>query len=143
MGEIEKIKHLVRYYTTLCGTRDPFKIADRLGVLYQIGDCDFDGCYIFLKNRRYIFLSNRLSADDLRLVMAHELGHALLDRKQNCYFMRNKTLFSIVRFERRANTFAAYLLIDDDLIADYKNFTWEQFSDCTGYPEELIKLRLK
>lgn len=143
MGEIEKIKYLVRYYTTLYGTRDPFKIADRLGVLYQIGDCKFDGCYMFLKNRRYIFLSNRLHADDLRLVMAHELGHAVLDRKENCYFIRNKTFLLNSKFERRANTFAAYLLIDDVLLSEYEEFTWEQFSDCTGYPEELVRLRLK
>lgn len=143
MGENEKIARLVKYYTKFCGTRDPFKIADRLGVLYQIGECEFDGCYIFLKNHRYIFLSNRLGADELQLVMAHELGHALLDRKQNCYFMRNKTLFSIARFERRANLFAAHLLINEDMVQEYKDFTREQFCQSTGYPEELIELRLK
>jgi Zn-dependent peptidase ImmA (M78 family) len=143
MGENEKIARLVRYYARVCGTRDPFKIADQLGVLYQIGDCEFDGCYMFLKNRRYIFLSNRLEGDELRLVMAHELGHALLDRKQNCYFMRNKTLFSMARFERRANLFAAYLLIDGDTLSMYRGFNREQFCNSTGYPEELLELRLK
>lgn len=143
MGEIERIARLVKYCIKLCETRDPFKIADQLGVLYQIGDCEFDGCYMFLKNRRYIFLSDRLDRDELQLVMAHELGHALLDRKQNCYFLRNKTLFSISRFERRANMFAAHLLINEDMVAEYENFTRGQFCDVTGYPKELIELRLK
>lgn len=143
MGETEKIKHLVAYYTKIFKTRDPFKIADRLGVLYQIGNCKHEGCYMFLKNHRYIFLSNKLNEIDLQLVMAHELGHAILDRKENCYFIRNKTFLLNSKFERRANTFAAYLLIDDNLLFAYKDFTREQFCDCTGLPEELIKIRLK
>lgn len=143
MGETKKIKHLVAYYTKAFKTRDPFEIADRLGILYQIGNCKYEGSYMFLKNHRYIFLSNKLNDNDLKLVMAHELGHALLDRKENCYFIRNKTFLQNSKLERRANTFAAYLLIDDNLLSEYKTFTWEQFCYCTGYPEELLKLRLK
>ena len=96
-----------------------------------------------LKNHRYIFLSNQLSREELILVMAHELGHALLDRKSNCYFIRNKTLLLNSRLERRANLFAAYLLISDDLIAEFNGYTIDQMSLCTGYPKELIELRLK
>lgn len=98
---------------------------------------------MFLKNHRYIFLSNQLKDQELNLVMAHELGHALLDRKANCYFIRNKTLLLNSHIERRANLFAAYLLITDDMLKEYINCTEEQFCACTGYPKELIKLRLK
>lgn len=143
MGEIERIKRLVTYYKRLCNTSDPFEIADRLGILYQIGNLNQEGCYMFLKNHRYIFLSNQLSREELILVMAHELGHALLDRKSNCYFIRNKTLLLNSRLERRANLFAAYLLISDDLIAEFSGYTTEQMSLCTSYPKELIELRLK
>lgn len=143
MGEIERIKRLVAYYMRLCNTSDPFEIADRMGILYQIGNLNQDGCYMFLKNHRYIFLSNQLSREELILVMAHELGHALLDRKSNCYFIRNKTLLLNSRLERKANLFAAYLLISDDLIAEFNGYTIDQMSLCTGYPKELIELRLK
>ena len=95
------------------------------------------------KNHRYIFLSNRLDRTELNLVMAHELGHALLDRKANCYFIRNKTLLLVSKLERRANLFAAYLLISDDMLQDYTGYTQDQFCQCTGYPKELIELRLK
>ena len=143
MGEIERIKRLVAYCKRLYNTSDPFEIADRLGILYQIGNCKQEGCYMFLKNHRYIFLSNRLNNSDLKLVMAHELGHALLDRKANCYFIRNKTLLLNSKLERRANLFAAYLLIDDEILVEYKGYTKEQFCNCTGYPKELIELRLR
>ena len=143
MGDIERIKRLVSYYRRMYDTSDPFEIADRLGVLYQIGNCKQEGCYMFLKNHRYIFLSNQLKDQELNLVMAHELGHALLDRKVNCYFIRNKTLLLNSRIERRANLFAAYLLITDDMLKEYIDCTEEQFCTYTGYPKELVELRLK
>lgn len=143
MGERERIRRVVAYYIRIFGTSNPFEIADRLGVLYQIGNLKQEGCYMFLKNHRYIFLSNQLNREELILVMAHELGHALLDRKSNCYFIRNKTLLLNSKLERRANLFAAYLLIPDDLVAEFNGYTMEQMSLCTGYPKELLELRLK
>ena len=143
MDDLMRVKRLVAYCTKRCGTSNPFEIADQLGILYQIGNCDHEGCYMFLKNHRYIFLSKSLDRTELNLVMAHELGHALLDRKANCYFIRNKTLLLVSKLERRANLFAAYLLISDDMLADYHGYTQDQFCQCTGYPKELIELRLK
>ena len=143
MEEIERIKRLVAYYTRTYDTSDPFELADYLGILYQVGNCKHEGCYMFLKNHRYIFLSKHLEHNELRLVMAHELGHALLDRKVNCYFIRNKTLLLNSKFERRANLFAAYLLINDNLLQECAGMTKEQFDKITGYPEELIELRLR
>lgn len=143
MEDLMRVKRLVAYCTQKCGTSNPFEIADQLGILYQIGNCEHEGCYMFLKNHRYIFLSNRLDRTELNLVMAHELGHALLDRKANCYFIRNKTLLLVSKLERRANLFAAYLLISDDMLQNYAGYTKDQFCRCTGYPKELIELRLK
>lgn len=143
MGDIEQIKRLVSRYIKKFDTRNPFEIADCLGILYQIGNCKHDGCYMFMKKHRYIFLSNKLNSTDLKLVMAHELAHAVYDSKQNCYFIRNKTLLLNSRMERRANLFAAHLLISDDILKDYSGYTKKQFCQCTGYPMELIELRLK
>lgn len=143
MEDLMRVKRLVAYCTKKCGTSNPFEIADQLGILYQIGNCEHEGCYMFLKNHRYIFLSNLLDRTELNLVMAHELGHALLDRKANCYFIRNKTLLLVSKLERRANLFAAYLLISNDMLQDYTGYTQDQFCQCTGYPKELIELRLK
>ena len=62
---------------------------------------------MFLKNHRYIFLNQKLSKHELKMVMAHELGHAIMHRKENCYFIRNKTLMLTSKIEIEANTFAA------------------------------------
>ncbi len=54
------IVELVSYYIRKYNTRNPFEIADHLGILYQIGNIGCAGCYMFLKNHRYIFLSQDL-----------------------------------------------------------------------------------
>ena len=64
-------------------TTNPFEIADALGIIVQTGKLGFEGCYMFLKNHRCIFLSEDLSDHDRTLVMAHELGHAIIHRKKN------------------------------------------------------------
>lgn len=137
------IKKIVARYKRKFGTNDPFRIADNIGVLYQIGNLNFEGCYMFLKNHRYIFLNKNLQDHELKLVMAHELGHAILHRKENCYFIKNKTLLLNSKNEIEANKFAVELLIDDAFLTDHKDFTTEQLSRLLGYDKKLVELRLK
>lgn len=131
------VRRLVRKYQT----HNPFEIAQALNIEVQIGNPGCDGCYMFLKNHRYIFLNQELSEPDRIIVMAHELGHAILHRKQNCYFIRNKTLLLNSKTEKEANCFAAELLIPDDLIYRYEGFTCKQIAYAEGLNEELLKLK--
>lgn len=137
------IKKIVANYKRKMRTNNPFKIADSLGILYQFGNVNFEGCYMFLKNHRYIFLNQNLSEHEATLVMAHELGHAILHRKQNCYFIRNKTLLLNSKAEKEANMFAAELLIDDITISEHKDYTITQLSRLLGYEEKLLELRME
>lgn len=137
------IKRIVAYYKSNFHTDNPFEIADRLGILYQLCELNFEGCYMFLKNHRYIFINQNLSDHEKRLVMAHELGHAILHRKENCYFIRNKTLLLNSRNEIEANKFAMELLIDDVTLAENNHLTISQMARMFGYYEKLIELRLK
>lgn len=135
------IKKIVSYYKRKTGTSDPFAIADQLGILYQICDLQFEGCYMFLKNHRYIFINQNLPEHEQRLVMAHELGHALLHRKENCYFIRNKTLLLNSKKEIEANKFAMELLLPDSFFEEYRDFTIDQISRMTGYHQKLLELK--
>lgn len=139
----KQIKQIVSYYCKKFNTRNPFEIADHLGILYQIGNIGCSGCYMFLKNHRYIFLNQNLSEYETRLVMAHELGHAIMHRKENCYFIRNKTLLLNSKIEIEANIFAAELLIPDNIIRENRDLTTQQLSRLLGYEQALIELRLK
>ncbi len=73
---------------------------------------------MFLKNYRCIFLNENLSENEMDLVMSHELGHAIMHRKLNCYYIRNKTLLLDSKIETEANTFAINLLVPDENIMD-------------------------
>lgn len=140
------IKKIVAYYIRLCRTDDPWKIAKMLGIhiaILPLGNVL--GNYRYLKRIRWIFINEDILDNEalLRVVMAHELGHALMHRKENCCFMAHHTLLLTSRIERQANQFAAHLLISDEMLKDFSGYTKEQFCQCTGYPEELIELRLK
>ncbi len=134
------IKEVVQRYTSKYHTRNPFKLAELLHIEVQLGTPGCAGCYMFLKNHRYIFLDQNLDEMELLQVMAHELGHAILHRKQNCYFIRNKTLLLNSKTELEANSFAAELLVDGDLIAEHPDYTTSQLSRLMGYEERLVEL---
>ena len=137
-----EIKSVVSKLIKKFNTRDPFSIAKQLDIQLLFAELSsYYGCYIYLKRHRCIIINNQLSPQLQRLVMAHELGHAILHKKVNCYFMRNKTLLNTTVFEREANTFSAYLLISDDEIEQCN--TIGQLSSVAGVPEEIVKLRLK
>lgn len=138
------IKSKVNYYVKKYKTRNPFEIAENLNIELQIGPLGSRcGCYMFLKNHRCIFLNEDLEEHEAALVMAHELAHAILHRKENCYFIRNKTLLLTSKNEIEANKFAAELLIPDEFLIENQEYTTGQIARMLGYSEEFIKLRLK
>lgn len=141
-----KAKRLIRYYERLIGSRDPVKIAEYANIRIAILPLgEIAGNYKLIKRKRWIFINDNIPADSpmFRVVLAHELGHALLHRKENAAFIKSKTLLLTSGIEREANQFAASLLISDDMLQDYAGYTQDQFCQRTGYPKELIEVRLK
>lgn len=139
-----KIRRLIRYYERLAGTRDPIKIAAAAGIRIAIVPLgEISGNYKLIKRKRWIFINDSIPVDSpfFRVVVAHELGHALLHRRENCAFIKSHTLLLTSGVEREANQFASSLLITDEMINEYAGYTEEQFCHCTGYPLELLRLR--
>lgn len=66
-----------------------------------------------------------------------------LHRKANAIFMDTRTCFNTDKFEIEADTFAMDLLIGDDVLDEYPDYTSEQLSRLFGYEKRLIELRLK
>lgn len=136
------IKQLVNHYVLKFNTRNPFELADYLNVEVQIGALGSRaGCYMFLKNHKCVFLNEDLSESEMRLVMAHELAHSIMHRKENCYFIRNKTLMLTSKVEIEANIFAAELLIPDELILEHPGMPCEQLAKLVGYNERIMRFK--
>ena len=105
-------------------TRDPEEIISRRAInLKEIRYChDLLGYYTVLLNCEYIGINSNCTKAQRVSAMAHELGHALFDRKhassgqafQDTYFYS----LDNSKAERRANTFAAELLLADDAVLE-------------------------
>lgn len=142
----DKIQDIVSFYVKKYQTTNPFQVARNLNILYQEGNLgEYSGCYMFLKNHRYIFLNNNLNDNEKRFVMAHELGHAVLHKKQNCYFIRNKTLLLNSKIEKEANLFASCLLLSNSDVELFKEnqYTLDEISCISGLDKKIVELRLK
>lgn len=140
-----KIQRLIRHYVRMVGTHDPVAIAEYAGIgVAHVPLGNASGNYKLLKRKRWIFVNSDLDTNDPMhtVIIAHELGHAFLHRTENCSFIKNYTLLSTYGIEREANLFAAHLLITDDMLREYEGFTMDDFCRCTGYPMELIRLRI-
>lgn len=139
-----EIKHIVTYYQKKYETRNPFRLANAMGIEVQIGSLGAkSGCYMYLKRSKCIWLNDNLESHEMEYAMAHELGHAIIHPYENCYFIKHKTFFLNSRNEIEANKFAIELLISDSLLLEYWQCSTEQIARLTGYAQELIELRLK
>jgi Zn-dependent peptidase ImmA (M78 family) len=104
------------------GTRDPFEIAEGLGVtvLYRDDFKKLKGLYRVIARNRFIFLSGALPDPVLAIVCAHELGHDTLHRAVAAggAFHEYALLAAHSPVEHEANLFAASLLLPDgDVLA--------------------------
>ena len=143
-----KISKLVTYLIKKYETNDPGVLADYLNVtIIKMPLEDMvAGFYKMIKRRKYIFINTDINDESfMYVVLAHELGHAIMHPKENCAFLKNHTLFLTSRFEIEANTFAAHLLISDHDISEYmieQQYTIDMMARLLGYQKELLELRL-
>ena len=145
MGRIKDIaNNLAKKY----GTRNPYELCDFLNIpiLYNnLGN--IKGLFQNVSGTPIIHLNNTLSEDELKSVIAHELGHALLHKEFNVCFLNNYTFSITDKYENEANKFAAHLLIDDKDLntfsSGYEYVTIEQLSKHFCVPEEFIIYKMR
>lgn len=112
---VQKADQLVRQ----CGTRDPHRIANELGV--EILRYPFKaqkGAYKVIMRNRFMFVKEDLHPVMENIVLLHELGHDSLHRDEatKAGGFKEFNIFDIrdSRMEYEANIFASQIAIPDD-----------------------------
>lgn len=135
-----RVKHLIQKHET----RDPLKIANYLNIAVSYKNYSHctKGYYIRTLRNRFIIVNATLDEYSQKIVLAHELGHAILHSSEPVYFIREYTLFPVGSYELEANKFAAELLILDDEISEFKDASIEYIAATLEVNEELVKYKL-
>ena len=109
------IEGLVQDLIQTYHSRDPEELIRCLDIhLYERTDFQqLLGMYMEVEGRKCIFLKADLEEAERNMILAHELGHALLHREEAAMMeIMNMTFFSMTeKPEYEANVFAAHLLI--------------------------------
>lgn len=140
------IKSLVTYLSNKFSTNNPKLLAEHLNINIIYADLNNTwGMYRYIKRNKFIFINNNLNDTSKRFVLSHELGHALMHTKSNCFYLKHNTFIKVSTFENEANEFAAELLITDEDIKDAleKRFSIDQMACYFEVPKELVEFKLK
>ncbi|EMT38213.1 putative Zn peptidase [Thermoanaerobacter thermohydrosulfuricus WC1] len=139
-----EIKDIVRKLIKKYKTSDPYELANYLNIIVLIDNLDesIRGYFHYFKRNKIIHINSKLSDKDKRIVLAHELGHAILHPRLNIIFMERNTYFIKSKYEYEANKFAAELLIDDDDLKVMYNETIGSIAGTLGVNEELVAYKL-
>ena len=131
-----------------CETRDPFRIADDLGILVRYEN-DFKrlkGMYRVIKRNRFMFLNANMSERMPRIVCAHEIGHDQFHR----HLAVDNSLQEFMLYqmhdrpEYEANILATELLLDtqDVLELGGEGYDVEQIARTLGSDINLVALKI-
>ncbi len=114
-----EIVHKANQIVKMCGTRDPHKIANELGI--EIMYCPFNaqrGAYKVIMRNRFMFIKEDLPPVMENIVLLHELGHDSLHRDEATKVggFKEFNIFDIrdSRMEYEANIFATQIALPDD-----------------------------
>jgi Zn-dependent peptidase ImmA (M78 family) len=133
-----------------CGTRNPYKIADKIGINVLFVDYfnknGLKGFYRVTLGERFIFINKFLSKKVQRLVCLHEIGHDLLHKDEvsgsgiaefELYNMKNQR-------EYEANVAAAIISLPNDEILEFieNEFDTEQIAQAMNSDINLISLKI-
>lgn len=136
------MKKLLRKYKT----NNPFELADylKIKIMYEPLGKNIRGFYQGCPKNKIIHINQDLNYFEKLVVLAHELGHAILHSKLHILFIEKNTYLIKDKYEIEANRFAAELLIKDDIKDNYPDYyTLEQIASSLHIPVGLLKLKYR
>lgn len=114
-----RVKNLIEKYNT----RNPYKLCEKLKIDIKFRDLGkIRGYFKKVLRNKYIVINEKLDEYSQKVVLCHELGHAVLHSSKEVLLMKESFYRYIPELENEANEFAAQLLlrqyevISDELI---------------------------
>ncbi len=135
MNKIEaRVRKIIEEYSTA----EPEDICENMGIitLSQPLPACVNGFTVRMNDIPFIVINSSLDYHQKRVTMAHELGHVVLHKGTNSIELSCNTSFCISKYEKEADTFAAYLLMYAELSAfeGYESLTVEELSRLAHIP---------
>lgn len=134
------------------GETDPWKLAREMNILVAPEPMGLhDGCckgFFMIHSRiKHITINSDLPEELQRIILAHELGHAVLHTKRKAFAaFHEMTLFdSVHATEYEANVFASELLLSDEAVLEALNddMFFFQAASVLQVPAELLDFKFR
>lgn len=129
-----RVNNLIRKYNT----KNPYKLCSKMNINIFFMDLgEIKGYYKKVLRNKYIVINDNLDDYSKKIVLCHELGHAVLHCNKKINFMKNNFLYYSDELENEANEFAAELLSKQ-----YEILTDELIKECRigiSFLEEIKK----
>ena len=121
-----RVNNLIKKYNT----KNPLKLCEKLNIHVLFTDLgSLKGYYKHPRGIKIIVVNSELSKFTQKIVLAHELGHAILHSSRSVALMHNKILHYSSTVENEANKFAAEFLLH--------NYDTDNIEYCDYYTEEI------
>jgi len=125
-------------------TRDPFRIAEKLGIILVYAPLgSLRGLRQYCQRRTLIYINSDLDEHQQRLVCAHELGHHFMHRGLNRVFMDHETYMVPGRYEKEAHQFSVDLLYNDYELQCFLDRPLQDAANYMGVSLRLAEYRMK
>ncbi|MEG0911916.1 MAG: ImmA/IrrE family metallo-endopeptidase [Ruthenibacterium sp.] len=143
--EVERVKH--RY-----DEADPLRLTKAMGILVQYGSFGISehsckGFYFYCSRKRAIIINSDLPDMMQRVVLAHEIGHAILHRETvKLHAFQEVSLYDATsQYEYEANIFAAEYLLNDQEILEKLNESGSFFNLAAelSIPPEVLDFKFR
>lgn len=148
MLKAEYIIRVVEELEQKHGTRDPYELCDCLGIRIRRMDLEkkLKGFFFYQSRIANIVIDSNVNDILERILIAHELGHAVLHREVAMMvgFQEMEVFDSAAITENEANLFSAELLLDDtEVLEQLEERSFFQAAQALSVPAALLDYKFR
>lgn len=140
-----RIKEVVKRLKTLYNglSLEDILVERNIVSLYLNSDDKSNGVYTRVNGIQIIFIHPDLCDFERKMVLAHEIGHSILHPEVDFSDIKKIDEVTLAKYEIEADTFAAELLLDDDLLVKYPNYSVGDIARYEGVCEKFVLIKLR